>query len=167
GCQAVVVPYSGYEMSMVIVLPDTSSGADAALAARLPEIAAATSSRKVELSLPRWDFGSRAQLADVLAALGMPSAFDPSRADLSAMSQSDEAPLYISKVIHEANITVDEDGTEAAAATAVLVVPTSAPLPTEPIPFVCDRPFLFAVRDDATGALLFTGRVADPTQTRD
>jgi serpin B len=95
----------------------------------------------------------------------MPIAFDPDHADFSGMIQPgsvDEAlRLYIGLVIHQANITVDEKGTEAAAATAVVIRATSAP--GEPVTLEIDRPFIYAVRDVPTGAILFFGRVTDPS----
>lgn len=91
----------------------------------------------------------------------MPIAFSD-RADFSGMTAGGRKDLMIQDVIHEAFIAVDEDGTEAAAATAVVMGLTSAPLVTAQL--TVDRPFLFAIRDDATGAALFMGRVLDPTQ---
>jgi serpin B len=98
------------------------------------------------------------KLNEDLIELGMVDAFSPGAADLSGMADAD---LFISAVIHEAYVKVDEEGTEAAAATAVIVGETSAPLvPT----FRADRPFLFQIRDRLTGSILFMGRVADPSQ---
>ena len=93
-------------------------------------------------------------------ALGMPIAFEGGRADFSAMSPGGR-DLYIQDVIHEAFIAVDEDGTEAAAATAVIVGETAAPVKT--VPLKVDRPFIFAIRDNDTGAIIFLGRVLDPS----
>ena len=88
----------------------------------------------------------------------MPTAFTDA-ADFSAMSPED---LYISDVVHEVFVSVDEDGTEAAAATAVVMAETSAP--AEPVRLTVDRPFLYWIVDEPTGAVLFLGRVLDPTQ---
>ena len=96
----------------------------------------------------------------------MPTAFDLDRADFSAMANVPGEPLFIGAVVHQANITVDEFGTEAAAATAVIMRAGAAYIPDEPLPFVVDRPFLFAVRHKPTGAILFLGHVGDPTQSR-
>ena len=96
----------------------------------------------------------------MLAALGMPTAFTD-QADFTGMT-TDE-PLQIGFVIHQANITVDEAGTEAAAATAVGIETTAAPAQEpEPIVVTVDRPFLYALRDRETGAELFLGRVTSP-----
>jgi serpin B len=116
----------------------------------------------VQLSLPKFDIETSTSLAEQLAALGMPTAFSDS-ADFTGISTVE--PLHIADVIHQANITVDEEGTEAAAATGVVTRSTSAPVDT-PIEFVVDRPFVFALRHVSTGATLFMGRVTDPSQTR-
>jgi serpin B len=99
-------------------------------------------------------------MADMLAAMGMPQAFGDG-ADFSAMTAEEQ--LFISAVAHQAFIAVDEQGTEAAAATAVVMEPTSAE--AEPPPVVnVDRPFLYAIRDLPTSTVLFLGRVLDPTR---
>jgi serpin B len=92
--------------------------------------------------------------------MGMPTAFDPSAADFSGITA--EERLLISDVIHQANIDVDEAGTEAAAATAVVLRATSG-APNPPVTLQVDRPFLFALRDVQTGAVLFLGHVVDPS----
>jgi serpin B len=163
GWVAVQVPYVGREVAMTLVLADDLAGLEQrldgeALAGLVAE--SRPSGAGVVLTMPRWDFRTQVRLADVLAGLGMPSAFDPARADFSAMT--DEAELFLTHVLHEATITVDEDGTEAAAATAVVAGVTSAPL-EPPVEVVLDRPFLFVVHDLATATPLFVGRVADPT----
>jgi serpin B len=89
----------------------------------------------------------------------MPIAFDPDRADFSGMTTQER--LFIAKVIHQANISVDEKGTEAAAATAVVMEATA--MPTEPVKLDVNRPFLFAVRDTRSGAVIFLGRIVDPS----
>ena len=89
----------------------------------------------------------------------MPDAFDPDRADFSGMDGARD--LFISDVLHKAFVAVDEKGTEAAAATAVIMELTSAPA-DEPISFTIDRPFLYLIRDGQTGTILFLGRVVNP-----
>jgi serpin B len=105
-------------------------------------------------------------LGDDLKALGMKEAFIEGVADFTGMEDkvSRQDSLFISKVVHKAFVDVNEEGTEAAAATAVIMArPTSAPaLPPPPIPFKADHPFLFLVRHNATGSILFMGRVHDP-----
>jgi serpin B len=91
--------------------------------------------------------------------MGMPLAFDPNRADFSGITTQE--PLYVSKVVHQADISVDEKGTEASAATAVMIAAGMAP--GQQVTLHIDRPFIFAVRDTKTGAILFLGRVVDPS----
>jgi serpin B len=161
GWQAVELPYVGRQLAMLIVLPDELPAFEAALdGASLGKIAAALEDERVALSLPRFGIESKLTLNEVLSAMGMPLAFDPDRADFSGITPVDD--LYISGVIHQANIDVDEEGTEAAAATAVVMGIVS--MPPEPIPVAVDRPFLFALRDLETGAILFLGRVVEPVE---
>lgn len=161
--QAVEIPYAGGELAMVVVLPaqgalsevetDVADGA-------LDDVVAGLASREVNLSLPRFDIESRAELTELMKALGMNAAFEPGGADFSAMTA--EEKLFVGFIVHQANITVDEAGTEAAAATAVGVGVTSAPV-DQPVDMVVDRPFIFAIRDTVTGAVVFMGRVGDPS----
>ena len=109
--------------------------------------------------MPRFNAETKADLVDLLRAMGMPLAFDPDNADFSGMTTQE--PLVISRVVHQANITVDEKGTEAAAATAVVVQLESAP--SEVVQLDVNRPFLFALRDMQTGAVLFLGQITDPS----
>lgn len=166
GWQAVELGYVGGELAMLLVVPDADGLAtiEESLSAGLVEdVVTALSSAEVDLQLPRWDIETSAQLADLLTDLGMPTAFTDA-ADFSGISR--DTALAISAVVHQANITVDENGTEAAAATAVIVGETSAPDPSDVVELHVDRPFLFALRDTTTGAITFLGRVADPSATR-
>jgi serpin B len=159
GWQAVVLPYLGGDLSMVIVLPDEGAPLDATVDA-LAGLDAQLGPQLVSLTMPKFDIETATGLAELLAAMGMPTAFDRSAADFSGMTKDEK--LFISAVVHQANITVDEDGTEAAAATAVIAATTAAPA-ENPIQFTVDRPFLFTIRDNATGAILFLGHIGDPT----
>ncbi|MCP4957964.1 MAG: serpin family protein [Actinomycetia bacterium] len=125
----------------------------------IDEIAANQRRRPVNLKLPRWEFRTQVGLTQSLSELGMPTAFTRA-ADFSSMST--DAELLITDVIHEVFISVDEEGTEVAAATAVAVAVESAPA-DPPLLLSVDRPFLFWIEDDPTGALLFLGQVTDPT----
>ena len=116
---------------------------------------------EVDLTMPKFKFRTQAGLAEALKALGMKNAFDAQAADFSGMTKQEA--LHISDVIHEAYIAVDEEGTEAAAATAVVMRATAMPVPVQTVELKIDRPFLFALRDRDTGAILFLGRVTDPT----
>jgi serpin B len=116
--------------------------------------------REVDVMLPRFKFQSQYALKKPLGAMGMAKAFTD-KADFSGMAGGKE-PLFLANVIHKAFVAVDEKGTEAGAATAV-VVETKADK-GEPIAFHADRPFLFLIRDNRSGAILFLGRVSDPTK---
>lgn len=120
----------------------------------------------LRLYLPRFTVGTHAPLNDELAKLGMSLAFDQQRSDFGGIHVPRDANdrLYIRKVVHQANIAVDEKGTEAAAATAVLGETGGGPSAAKTITVRLDHPFLFFVRDIATGAVLFMGRVTDPSQ---
>ena len=97
--------------------------------------------------------------------MGMTDAFDPMHADFTGMVEgTPPEPVYIGDVLHKAFISVDEEGTEAAAATVVIGVGAGAPPETEPPEVRIDRPFIFAIRDTQTGTLLFMGRVMNPSE---
>ncbi len=161
GYKAVELPYDGGELALVAIVPigDFTAFEDSLDGAGLSAVFAALAERDVELSMPRFRFEWDSSLAEALAALGMAAPFDASQADLSGINGGREG-LYISDVIHKAFIGVDEAGTEAAAATAVIV--DGRGMPTTPVSMRLDRPFVFAIRDLQTGALVFLGRVVDP-----
>jgi serpin B len=163
--QILSLPYRDGRMSMIVLLPRQKDGLED-LEARLdPERLASWLSAlrptRVHVTFPRFEFESSFDLTQTLAEMGMPDAFDEERADFSNMT---EAELFISLVVHKAFVTVDEEGTEAAAATAVMMALTAAP-PRETIEFRADRPFLFLIRHRDTAAILFLGRLADPTSS--
>lgn len=163
GYQAVVLPYAGEQLSMLVVVPDEGSFdfVEARIGDVVGEVDGSLTRPQVMLEFPRFEFRTQAALKQILIDLGMPTAFSDA-ADFSGMT--DEAQLSIQDVVHEAFISVDEDGTEAAAATAMIMHTTSMPLdPPEPIELTVDRPFLFLIRHDETGAVLFMGRVGDPS----
>jgi serpin B len=118
----------------------------------------------LRLSVPRFGIETRADLNKLLIDLGMPLAFDGGAADFSGIHTP--GPLYIGTVVHQATIDVDEKGTEAAAATAVGMDTGGGPSPVETITLKLDHPFLFFVRDLDTGAVLFMGRVMDPSAAK-
>ena len=158
------LPYSGGRQVCEIILPRAREGLADLTAdltrARLEAWRGAARSRPVDLELPRLDIEARLELADLLADLGMPGAFVSGRADFSGMTT--EEPLVIDRVIHQAVVTMDEAGTEAAAATAITMLRSSIREPGETVVFRADHPFLFLIRDEPTGAVLFVGRVVDP-----
>jgi len=162
--QILEVPYRGHEISMVILLPKKNDGLAAAekklTADSVERWLGSLQSRKVHLFLPRFKMTSEFSLKKALSALGMPTAFSEN-ADFSRMASGES--LMISDVIHKAMVDVNEKGTEAAAATAVIMAPTSAlPRLEEPVVFRADHPFAFLLRDNRSGAILFAGRVSNP-----
>ena len=170
GYQAVDLLYSFSKMSMTILLPDSGTfqafekSLDDELVARITED---LETRQVVLTMPKFEFQSKFDLVDTLMTMGMTNAFDPSRADFSGMDGHscmvmDVQCLVISDVIHKAFVAVDEEGTEAAAATASIAIPVSG-APGPPVEVIVDRPFIFLIRDRATGTILFVGRVLDPS----
>jgi len=157
--QAVELPYDGREVSMLILLPDSGQfeAVEKLLDAQwLDEIVKGLEPKQVTLVMPKFEFESDFSLGDTLSAMGMPVAFS-GNADFSGMTGNRD--LFIRDVIHKAFVSVDEAGTEAAAATAV-VMPTS--MPSMPVEVTVDRPFIFLIRDIETGTLLFVGRVVTP-----
>lgn len=162
GFRAVWLPYVG-DASMMVLLPDGDVG-DLLGSLDPDSLGRAREARgdfQVELAMPKFEFGSPSLLSDTLKELGMVTAFiTPSGsggADLTGIT--DERELYVQEVVHEGFIKVDEVGTEAAAATAIVVGVTSLPQPTE---LILDRPFLFLIQHEPTGAILFAGVVANP-----
>jgi serine protease inhibitor len=161
GWQAVELEYGQGPLAMDIVVPADLVAFEKTLdGATWNSIVGALKGSEVDLSLPRFKTETKLQLGDALAALGMPIAFDPDRADFSGMTTQEK--LFIAAVVHQANISVDEKGTEGSAATAVVMAGSAAP--TEIVHMCVDRPFLFAVRDTASGAIVFLGRIIDPSK---
>lgn len=161
GYQAVELPYDQRELSMLILLP--SAGPLSAFEKSLDDkrvdgIVKSLQDKRLALSLPKWQFEASFQLAETLSKLGMRDAFMTGAADFSGMDGTRN--LYIGQVIHKAFVAVDETGTEAAAATAV-ILPASG-IAEAPLVVTIDRPFIFLIRDNATGAILFVGRVMKP-----
>jgi serpin B len=160
GWRAVELPYVNPSLAMTIIVPDDLAAFESSLdGTRFAEITAALQGANVDLTLPRFKIETKSDLAARLADMGMPLAFDPTKADFSGITTQEQ--LYIAKVIHQANISVDEKGTEASAATAVVML--AGAMPGRPIAMKVDRPFIFALRDTNTGAILFLGRVVDPS----
>jgi len=161
GGVAVEIPYNGAKLAMTVLLPDdgTFEAFEASLTADFfDEIVSSLLTQRISLGLPRFEFDFATSLVPALQALGMTDAFDRARADFSGITG--ERDLAISDVLHKAFVSVDEEGTEAAAATAVVFRATAAP--TQPMAITVDRPFLFVIRDRPTGSVLFLGRVLEP-----
>jgi serine protease inhibitor len=163
GYQAVELGYLGDNAAMDILVPDAGNFDDfetQLTVQKLDAILGSMQPKAVSLGLPKFSFETGLDLGQHLSALGMPDAFDPDRADFSGMTGGRD--LFISNVLHRALVTVDEKGTEAAAATSVILAPTSILLPQAKL--TIDRPFIFIIRDIASRQILFIGRVLDPTK---
>jgi serpin B len=159
--QVLTLPYIDNDLSMVIVLPRKVDGLADVEKSRTFGVGKETQ-LEVDVTLPKFKFSSDLSLADTLKAMGITDAFDATKADFSGMA--DKEKLFLSAVIHKAFVAVDEDGTEATAATAVAVAAADGHghAPQEPKIFKADHPFMFMIRHNATGDILFMGRVADP-----
>jgi serpin B len=156
------MPYKDKSLSLVALLPKEKSGISKLeqklTLENMMKWQKNLRTRKVIVFFPKFKIDSKFSLSRILAAMGMHDAFDPSRADFSAMVGKKE--LHISAVIHKAFVEVNEEGTEAAAATGIVVGVTSI-APSPPI-FKADHPFFFFIRDNASQSILFLGRLADP-----
>ncbi len=167
--QELQLPYAGDNLAMVVFLPKQTAGLGALeqqfTAAHAVEwVRKMEPSEKVILTLPRFKMTEQMELSQTLAAMGMPRAFT-SAADFSGMTGKPE--FSISAAIHKAFIDVNEQGTEAAAATAIGMTTAAMRMPQPeppPVIFRADHPFLFLIRDAHSGAILFMGRVTDPTK---
>jgi serpin B len=170
--RAIRLPYEVASLGMIVVLPNEVDGLEA-VSRRLDadewaQLAGALrvpgAIKPVDLALPRFKASSDSNLAPLFRAAGMARAFDLKQADFSGMTGHSpaEVPFAIGSIAHRAVIDVIEDGTEAAAATALVSVTASLHTPPDEQLFRVDRPFLFAILDEASGAILFQGRVVDP-----
>ena len=160
--QVLEMPYAGEHLSMVILLPKSVDGLgefEERLTMENLDRWLKLGRREVEVYLPRFQLTSEFQLNAALAQMGMPSAFDPDTADFSRMSDQDD--LYLTAALHKAFVEVTEEGTEAAAATGIVVGVTALPPP--PVVFRADRPFVFLIRDNRTNSILFLGRLTNPS----
>lgn len=168
GLQILELPYGDGSLSMIALLPEKQDGLadlEATLTfANWQQWTNGLVSQQVIVYLPRFKTTSQFELNQLLQSMGMTSAFSPRSADFSGMTGARD--LYMSAVLHKAFVDVNEEGTEAAAATGIVMRPTAMRLsrPTQPPVFRADHPFVFAIRDNRNGAILFLGRLADPTQ---
>jgi serpin B len=173
GYRAIRLPYDVNELGMVIVLPNDIDGVarigdqiDAMELSKLLDALHTAEPKSVALEMPRFKIGNKpANLTTIFRQEGMKRAFDRQKADFSGITgrPASELPFWIDEVRHGAVIEVMEDGTEAAAVTAIALRAASVPLRgPEPEPFHVDHPFLFYVVDDATSAVLFQGRITEP-----
>lgn len=162
GYTAVELPYKGREIAMLILVPDQGrffeieQALDANLIDRTVE---SLTPWDLRLEMPKFGYESKFQLKDTLSQMGMPDPFDPDNADFSGMTGTRE--LVIQEAYHKGFISVDEKGTEAAAATAVVIGLTAAPTS---LAVTINRPFIYLIRDIQTNAILFVGRVINPDE---
>ena len=159
--QAVELPYDGQELSMIILLPSDGQFENfesSMVYQRVTEIISSLAGQQVNLTIPKFEFESEFSLKKALTTMGMPVAFSAD-ADFSGMTGNRD--LAIDDILHKAFVSVDEAGTEAAAATAVIMTLTAVPAP--PVVVTVDRPFIFLIRDIETGTILFIGRVVNPS----
>jgi serpin B len=166
--QMLSMPYAhgtGSGLSMIVILPQNDSLAPGVAVLdpqNLSTLEQSASSRRVMVYFPKFELNTQYDLSGTLAAMGMPTAFSTA-ADFSGMDGARD--MYISEVVHKAFVNVNEEGTEAAAATGV-VMRAMAIAHEEPVPvFRADHPFLFLIQDNETGAILFVGRVVNPNST--
>ncbi len=167
--QAIELPYRKGDLSMVILLPKKVDGIfemeKSLTAEQLTGWLRTAPHEEVEVYLPKFKITTDVRLAEPLRNMGMIDAFDMIKADFSGITPKNPNPqlnLFISEVIHKAFIDVNERGTEAAAATAVVMLLGAAFAPTQPILFKVDHPFLLLIRDTNTDTILFLGRIMDP-----
>ena len=162
GMAAIELSYADHELSMLAILPEGDIGQlDQSLTLNeIQRLRARMVEQDVNVVLPRFKFGTRYLLKTVLSAMGMPNAFDEKLADFSGMTGHPE--LFIDQVIHQARIEVNEEGSEAAAATAVVMNLKAMREESKPV-FRADRPFFFFIVHNATGSILFMGRLSNPT----
>jgi len=163
GLKAIEIPYSSGKLSMLIILPKDNAGfntlkKDISLDF-YKKINSSLVSKKVKLYLPKFKITSEFELSDMLKQMGMPEAFSD-RADFSGMTGTKD--LKISKVIHKAFVEVNETGTEAAAATAVVMRVKS--MPVTPPEFKADHPFMFIIKENTENSILFAGNIYNPTK---
>lgn len=157
--RAVELAYAGEELAMLIIVPDDLDAFERELdAERIDTVAGNLESREAALWLPKVETRSNATLNDALAAIGIRRIFEADGGWLTGIA--DDRTLYVSDVIHETYLRMDEEGTEAAAATAIGVRTTAMPPP--PVEIRVDRPYFLVLRDRPTGAVLFMGRIVDP-----
>ena len=160
GYRAIDLPFET-SASMTVIVPDNMSSFVGGLtSAKLAGIESAMGNYEVDLTLPRFSADKRVDVASILKAMGMTTAFNPDAADLSGITTDEQ--LYLDKVIHEANIDVNEDGATASAVT-VVSGRGGAGEPPPHVQFHINQPFLYFVRENSTGAILFMGRIDDPS----
>ena len=162
--QAAALPYAGGDLEMLVILPkpgknflETEKGLTAE---KFSKVRSGLAEKEVKVFLPRFRLADDWDLAPALSALGMPQPFAYPGADFRGMNGRKD--LFVQKAVQKAFAEVNEEGTEAAAATGIAMMPGSAMSPGQPVEFRADRPFVFLIQDSRTGLILFMGRLADP-----
>lgn len=160
--EALRLPYLSRDFAMTVIVPDAGAFEDVEVALSTSFISDLTDmmrSELINLEMPKFDFETEINANDILISLGMEEAFDPDLSDFTGIADVDD--LHISDVLQKATITVDEEGTEAAAATAVIIGVESMPM-DDPISLIIDRPFFFMIQHIPTDTILFMGHVIQP-----
>jgi len=160
--QVLELLYKGNELSMLVLLPkedNLDSISDSLNAEKLAGLRSSLREQQVDVFLPKFKFETKYFMADTLSDMGMPTAFTQGKADFSGMTGNQD--LFISKVIHQAFVEVNEEGTEAAAATVVIMTMSAVPRQTI---FMADHPFIVIIQQKETGNILFLGKVMDPSK---
>ena len=168
GVQVLGMPYQGDRLSMVVMLPSDRDGLDHLERIVTPELIKGwqESLRPTLVSalVPKFEMSTHYNLILPLVSMGVEDVFDPRTSDLSGMAHLEpDETLYVSIATQDAYVRVNEEGTEAAAVTTVWGGMMTTSIPPKPVPFVADHPFLFLIQDDESGAILFMGRVSDPS----
>ena len=162
--KAIELPYEGDDVSMIIFLPKSKDGLvemeNRLVSEGFDTILSNMRRKEVDLLLPKFKLTYTSKLKGTLEKMGMKDAFDPKKADFTGINNKKD--LFISEVIHKAFVAVDEKGTEAAAATAVMLITTD--IAERPKTFQADHPFVFMIRENHNNSILFLGRIADPTE---
>jgi len=165
--QVLELPYAGNELSMIVLLPKKADGIgdiqNALTTENLQKWTGKPGKTKVQVFLPKFKVASQHDLKDNLTGMGMTDAFDSGKADFSGMDGRKNW-LYIACIMHKAVVEVNEEGTEAAAATAMPVAAAAIASPASVPTFSADHPFIFLIRDNRSGSLLFIGKFANPRE---
>jgi len=161
--QIIELQYTGDNLSMIVVLPKENNVSIAESSLSTDNLAQWKNSlyvEEVDIEIPKFKFEKKYSLNDLLRSMGIIDAFIPDVADFSKMDGTNT--LFISEAIHQSFVEVNEEGTEAAAATAIIMEATA--FPDEPKKFIADHPFVFLIQHKETGAILFMGRVTNPAE---
>ena len=166
-CQAIELPYNKHALSMFVLLPDDTVTSLQEVESKLTADHLINvrekfhmNAKEVHVWLPRFKLDEKLSLKEIFSIMGMDEMFSEENADFSGMDGTKE--LYVSQVFHRAFVEVNEEGSEAAAATAVVMMTRCAMIPRDPVEFKADHPFLFFIRDNVTGSILFLGRLNNP-----